>query len=100
MPGRPLRVFLSHTSEFREYPTDGSYIATAERAVIAAGHAVTDMAYFAARDAKPAGYCLEQVRASDVYLGVIGLRYGSQVRDHPEVSYTELEFYAADGIPR
>jgi hypothetical protein len=98
----PWRVFLSHTSELRKYPTAGSYIDKAERAVSAAGHAFVDMADFAAIDQAPAAVCEQRVRDCDVLVGIYGLRHGSPVRDHPEVSYTELEFITATkaAIPR
>jgi hypothetical protein len=100
-PG-PWRVFLSHTSELRQYPSSGSYIDRVERAVSAAGHAIVDMADFPAIDDTPAAVCEQRVRECDVLVGIYGLRYGSPVRDRPEISYSELEFLTATemGLPR
>ena len=53
------------------------------------------MTDFPAADQAPAELCAERVRGCEVYVGVLGTRYGSPVRDKPEVSYTELEFDTA-----
>ena len=89
------RVFVSHTSELREFPRDGSYVNAVERAISACGHVIVDMADFPAADLPAAELCRQRVRSCDVYVGVLGTRYGTPVRDLPEVSYTELEFETA-----
>jgi tetratricopeptide (TPR) repeat protein len=93
--GARWRVFVSHTSELREFPAAGSYVAAVERSIMACGHVPVDMADFPAADQVPADLCRERVRGCEVYVGVLGTRYGSPVRDEPEISYTEMEFDTA-----
>jgi len=70
-------------------------VTAVEEAITAAGHVIVDMAVFAASGQASSQVCAEMVRGCDVYVGVLGTRYGSPVRDKPEVSYTELEFHTA-----
>ena len=93
--GAGWRVFVSHTSELRDFPKGRSYVVAVERAISACGHVIVDMADFPAADQPAAELCQERVRGCQVYVGVLGTRYGSPVRDMPEVSYTELEFDTA-----
>ncbi len=88
-------MFVSHTSELRNFPADSSYVSEVERAISAAGHVIVNMADFAAADQPPEEVCMNRVQSCDVYVGVLGTRYGSPVRDRPKLSYTELEFETA-----
>jgi tetratricopeptide (TPR) repeat protein len=98
---RTGQVFVSHTSDMDEFPEGRSFVQAALDAVSRAGMAPVDMRYFAARDGKPTDYCRQRVRECEIYVAVIGFRYGSMVPGGA-VSYTELEFDEAGtaGLPR
>jgi len=63
-------------------------------------YVVMGMEYFGSADGKSLEYCLEEVRASSVYICLIGMRYGS-VDEQAGLSYTHLEYQEAKkmGIP-
>jgi Domain of unknown function (DUF4062)/NB-ARC domain len=95
------RVFVSHTSDLAAVPAGRSFVQGVLDAVARAGMVAVDMRYFAAREGQPADYCQQRVRECDVYVAVVGFRYGSLVPGEA-VSYTELEFIEAGtaGLPR
>jgi len=98
---RTGQVFLSHTSDMARFPPGRSFVQAVLDAVGRAGMAPVDMRYFAAREGEVAGYCRRRVRECEVYVAVVGFRYGSLVPGEV-VSYTELEFSeaCAAGLPR
>jgi hypothetical protein len=74
------QVFVSHTSDVARFPQGRSYVQAALDAVARTGMAPIDMRYFPARDARPADYCRQRVRECEIYVAVIGFRYGTTVR--------------------
>ena len=91
-------MFLSHTSELRDYPKGKSFVDAAEEAVLAVEGTPLDMKHFPARDQDPAAYCKEKLKDVDVYVGIIGFLYGTLVPSKSDQSYTELEFETATGL--
>jgi len=95
------QVFVSRTSDMTRYPPGRSFVQAVLDAVNRAGLAAVDMGYFAAREGQPADFCQRRVRDCEIYLAIVGFRYGSLVPGE-DVSYTELEFLEASvaGRPR
>lgn len=95
-------VFVSHTAEMMTFPTDRSYVRAVTDAVLRAGFHPVEMGTFPANPLPPADYCRARVLDCDVFVGVIGFRYGSLVPELQETSYIDLEFQEATraGTPR
>src|SRR2546423_1225950 len=95
----PARVFLSHTSDMSDYPSERSYTTAAREAILRAGDVPVEMTYFPAIDMPSLAYCRREVEASDLLVAIIGWRYGSIAAE--DTSFTEWECRIArdSGIP-
>lgn len=91
----PRKVFLSHTSEMAEYPAARSFVTAALDAVREAGMLAVDMQDFPAASMSPTELDRKHVLACDIYVGILGFRFGMPARDVPELSYTQHEFRTA-----
>jgi tetratricopeptide (TPR) repeat protein len=72
-----------------------SFVAAAQAAVSRAGDVVVEMGSWTSEGRPAARVCREKVAGCEVFVGIVGFRYGSLVADDPGRSYTELEFDAA-----
>jgi O-acetyl-ADP-ribose deacetylase (regulator of RNase III) len=96
MPDRSPRVFLSYTSELAQYPSAGpTWVQAALDAITRAGHMPVHRGAVTGVEAPLAWLCREKVESCDIYVGLVGFRYGSLVRDDPIRSYAELEYDTA-----
>ncbi len=66
----------------------------AARAVSKLGHTAVAMEDYTATDQKPLVKCLADVRGCDIYIGVIGYRYGFIPKEYDK-SITHLEYEEA-----
>ena len=91
----PLKIFIS--SVFRELAAERR---TLEEEIRKLEELFVGMEYFGSDPASPAEYCVDRVRDSDLYVGVIGNEYGS-IDERRQQSFTEIEYDAALawGIP-
>jgi formylglycine-generating enzyme required for sulfatase activity len=89
------RIYLSSTFEDLKLHREAAY-----RALRRLGHDVVAMEDYVASDERPAHKCLADVAACEVYVGVIGWRYGYvPADDNPNKrSITELEYRHAVGL--
>lgn len=84
------KVFLSSVAQGLEAHREAAYKAINGLE----GYHCVRMEDFGARDAAPADLCQEKVRECDIFVGIIGPRYGSCPPDS-DVSFTELEYDTA-----
>jgi hypothetical protein len=81
------RIYISST-----YADLADHRAAVARALRSAGHEVIAMEDYAAADQRPVDRCLDDVRRSDHYVGIVAFRYGYVPPTGAGLSITELEY--------
>src|SRR5215213_5134892 len=71
----------------------------AENAIRSLNLHFNGMEYFGARANRSIETCLEEVRASDIFVLIVGFRYGSYVPD-TNISFTEREYIEAESLKK
>jgi hypothetical protein len=92
MSTKRYNVFVGST-----YQDLKEYRKAVENAILCKGMYPIGMEYFGASEKRPIEECLENVRKSDVYVGLFAARYGS-IDTKTGKSFTQLEFEEAENI--
>ena len=79
-------IFVSSTYEDLK-----SYRDEVERCIIRMNHTIKGMEFWGSSPENPLAKCLQTVRECRIYVGIIGMRYGS-VDENSGKSFTELEY--------
>ena len=74
-----------------------SHRAVVEASLEKSGYEFNGMEHFAAEPRPPLDVCLEAVRRSDVFIGILGVKYGS-CPPGQRLSYTEREYRLARAL--
>ena len=82
-------VFVSSTYEDLK-----SYRDEVERCIVRMNQTIKGMEFFGSSPVNPLDKCMQTIRESRVYIGIIGMRYGS-VDESTGKSFTELEYEEA-----
>lgn len=80
-------IFVSSTYEDLK-----PYRDEVERCIIRMGHTIKGMEFWGSSPENPLSKCLQTVRECRIYVGIIGMRYGSVVDEGTGKSFTELEY--------
>lgn len=88
-------IFVSST-----YEDLVPYREEVERCIIRMNQTIRGMEFFGSNPESPLDVCLKTVRECKIYVGIIGMRYGS-ILEEAGKSFTELEYEEAvkNGIP-